>query len=131
MVGHAQKFFRRRRRRRRPPRKIPTAKLPRIGICYSRNVRLSLGFRKMVRFFGGIFQKEVWDVLFGDQKTIKMRLVDILVDFSGNPAFQKYRGTSLPHFLNIIWPKNKTNKCYRGMLKIRISGRKLIHEYSL
>ncbi len=98
-----------------PPSPLPpsprgggaTAKLHRIGICYSRNVRLSLGFRKMVRFFGGIFQKEVWDVLFGDQKTIKMRLVDILVDFSGNPAFQKCVGGSLLHFLAKGLPKNQ------------------------
>ncbi len=107
-VGHAQKFFSRRRRRRPPPRKILKGEILRMGIWYSRNVRLVLGFMEMVWIYWNVgFDKEsfrkklgmgVWDV-FGVQQMIKMRLIDIRVEFGGNPAFQKCWGGSLLHFL--------------------------------
>ena len=57
------------------PRKIPTGQNLRMGILYSRNVRLVLGVRKMVWIYLDVgFDKEssrkkfgtgVWDVFWG------------------------------------------------------------------
>ncbi len=44
--------------------------------------------------------------IMADIFSIKWRLFDVLVDFSGNPFFQKCRDTSLLHFLAKGLPKN-------------------------